>query len=144
MTKMMLTFFLLLSPSAVFCQKSKSISVIDYVKIREGKRAEALFFYESNWKRYRDVALGKGFIRSYHLLANTSPQVKEYDLILITEYADENQSRLGEERFNQIIKEVAPEGPKLLDDLKPADFRVNVSSVTTETIFSSHPEMQRP
>ena len=139
MTKMLLTFFLLLSPTLAFAQNSKSISVIDYVKIKDGKRAEALFFYESNWKKYRDVALAKGFIRSYHLLANTSPQVKEYDLMLITEYADENQSRLSEERFSQIIKELAPQGPKLLDDLKPADFRVNVSSVTTETIFSSHP-----
>jgi hypothetical protein len=48
--------------------------------------------------------------------------VKEYDLMLITEYADENQSRLSEERFSQIIKELAPQGPKLLDDLKTRRF----------------------
>ncbi len=137
--KQLLIAFLLLLPAGVSGQNGKPVSVIDFVKIKDGKRAEAMFFYENNWKKYRDAALAKGFIRSYELLANTSDKVKDYDLLLITEYADENQFRQSEDRFNQIIKEVAPQGPKLLDDLKPADFRTNVSSVTTQAVFDSRP-----
>jgi hypothetical protein len=137
--KHFLIAFLILLPAGARGQNGGAVSVIDFVKITDGKRPQAIYFYENNWKRYRDAALSKGFIRGYQLLANTSDKVKDYDLLLITEYADREQYRLSEERFNQIIKDVAPAGPRLLDDLKPADFRTNVSGATTETVFSSRP-----
>ena len=36
-----------------------SITKIDFVKIKEGKKTESLYFYENNWKVYRDIALHK-------------------------------------------------------------------------------------
>lgn len=111
------------------------VAVIDFVKIRDGKRAEALFFYENNWKVYRDIALQKGIIQSYELLTTTPDSAANFDLMLVTVYKDSTQWAMAEERFQGIIKEVRPAGPKLLNDLKPAAFRQNVFNKKTELLF---------
>ncbi|MDZ7650327.1 MAG: hypothetical protein U5K54_26080 [Cytophagales bacterium] len=49
-------FFLSL-PLAVYAQKSQSVAIADFVKIKDGKINETIFFYENNWKVYRDIAL---------------------------------------------------------------------------------------
>lgn len=113
------------------------MTTIDFVKIKNNRRQEALFFYENNWKLYRDIAIKKGFIQSYRLLSTTADSIADFNLILITEYADSLQYKLSEERFQQIIKTTRPEGPKLLNELKPADFRQNVFFKQTETLFNS-------
>ena len=119
----------------VFCQDGPSISVIDFVKIKDGRTAEAMFFYENNWKVYRDRALKEGFIRSYRLLKTEPEAGADFDLLLITEFANAEQLKLSEERFNRIIKEINPGGPKLLNNLPQAEFRQNLYSKTAETIF---------
>ena len=50
----------------------------------------------------------------------------DFDFILITEYGDSTNYRLAEERFDKIIKEINPNGPKLLNALKPNEFRNNI------------------
>lgn len=60
-----------------------------------------------------------------------------FDIILITEYADSVQLRLGEERFQKIIKETRPNGPRLLNEHKPADFRQNVFTKQAESVVTS-------
>ena len=106
---------------------------MDFVKIKNDKRAEALYFYENNWKVYREFAMKEGYIRSFHLLKVKSEEGSDFDLILITEYASEAQFKQSEERFNAIIKATRPNGPKLLDDVKPADFRTTVFSKIAES-----------
>jgi hypothetical protein len=120
-----------------FGQTNSYISAIDFVKIKNEKRKEALFFYENNWKVYRDIALEKGFIKSYKLLAIPSDTISNFDLILVTEYADSTQLKLSEERFQGIIKAIRPTGPKLLNELKPNDFRQNLFFRQAQTIFDS-------
>lgn len=128
-----LTFF----AATAVAQTKNTITVIDFVKIKNNKRAETFFFYENNWKAYRDIALKKNYIKSYRLLSSPADSVSNFDLLLITEYTDSVQYRLSEERFEQIIKATRPNGPKLLNDLKPNDFRQNVFFKETKTIFSS-------
>ncbi len=114
-----------------------SITTIDFVKIKHNKRAEALYFYENNWKVFRDIALKNDFIKSYKLLTTVADSAANFDLMLITEYADSTQYKLNEERFQQIIKATRPDGLKLLNELKPNDFRQIVFFKRTETLFSA-------
>lgn len=120
-----------------FGQSETTITTIDFVKIKNDKRQETLFYYENNWKVYRDIALEKGYIKFYKLLTTSADTSANFDLILITEYADSSQFKLSEERFQQIIKETRPNGSKLLNELKPNDFRQNVFFKKTETLFSA-------
>lgn len=114
-----------------------SITKIDFVKITGGKKNEALYFYENNWKVFRDIALDKGYIKSYELLIAVTDSISNFDLMLITEYADSIHEKLSEERFQQIIKETRPFGPKLLNTLKPNEFRQNLYLKTAQTLFTS-------
>jgi hypothetical protein len=120
-----------------FGQNETTITTIDFVKIKNNKRQEALFFYENNWKVYRDIALKNDYIKSYKFLTTSADTTANFDLILITEYADSLQFKFNEERFQQIIKATRPDGPKLLNQLKPNDFRQNLFFKETETLFSS-------
>jgi hypothetical protein len=116
--------------SVASAQDDKPVSDINFVKIKDGKKAEAMFFYENNWKAFRQVALEKGFIRSYKLLSipsGTSNSV-DFDLMLITEYKDSLQYKAQEENFRPIMKQLSPGGPKLLNELKPKDFATIVFS----------------
>lgn len=125
----------------IFCTVSifgqGRIEIIDFVKIKDNKRQETLYFYENNWKMFRDIALEKGYIKSYRLLSTPADSAAAFDLMLITEYADSTQLRLSEDRFQQIIKSTRPNGMKLLNELKPADFRQNLFFRKAEVVFSS-------
>ncbi|MEO6633009.1 MAG: hypothetical protein ABIN13_14845 [Mucilaginibacter sp.] len=111
------------------------VSVIDFVKIKNNKREEALYFYHNNWKVYREIALKKGYISSYNMLL-TRPGSSSYDIMLITTYKDSIQQKNSEANFAEIIKAERPNGPKLLNDIKPADFRETVSGVTVDVAAS--------
>jgi hypothetical protein len=135
--KKIILITLLFNAQALFAQYQNSISTIDFVKIKNEKRNEALFFYENNWKIYRDIAIAKDFIKSYKLISTSSDSTANFDLLLITEYKDSIQYNLREERFQKIIKEINPNGPKLLNNFKPSDFRINLFYKEANTIFSS-------
>jgi hypothetical protein len=62
--KNLILLALLLVAAMLPAQSQKSVFIMDFVKIKDNKRAEALFFYENNWKVYRDIALEEGYIKS--------------------------------------------------------------------------------
>lgn len=124
-------------------QTQNSISIIDFVKIKDGKRNEVIYYYETNWKVYRDIALEKGYIKSYKLLTTSADSAANFDLILITEYADSLQEKLSEERFQQIIKATRPNGPLLLNSIKAKDFRQSFLLKRAETLFYGDKKRKR-
>jgi hypothetical protein len=126
--------FLFIS-SATYAQQNASITIIDFVKIKNDRIKEAIYYYENNWKVYRDTALKAGYISSYKILKTTADSVGGFHLMLITEYADSVQYNLSEERFGKIIEEISPAGPKLLNEIKPAGFRINVFFKKADTLF---------
>ncbi len=131
-------FILLINFSrATFGQTNLTINAIDFVRIKNDRQKEAIFFYENNWKVYRDIAIQKNFIKSYRILYAKADTTTNFDLVLLTEYTDSVQFKLSEDRFQSIIKETRPNGPMLLNELKPNDFRQNVFFRQAETIFSS-------
>ncbi len=128
---------IILFPLIGKAQTQKTISIYDFVKIKNNHTKEALYFYEQNWKHYRDIALKKKYIVSYRLVSALPDSASDFNLILITEYADSLAYAKSEENFAQIIKETRPNGPLLLNELKPADFRINLFYRKMETIFKS-------
>lgn len=119
-------------------QGSKPVILMDFVKIKDGKKAEAMFFYENNWKLYREIALKKKIIHSYEIVEAAADSLNNFDLILITSYKDSVQYLKSEENFRPILAAARPNGPLLLNDIKPADFRQNVFYRITTPVFSSH------
>lgn len=128
-------FFLLLS----FQVEAQTITVMDFVQVKEGHRAEAVFFYENNWKLYRDIAVKKGFILSYRLEEVVADSAGTFNLVLITEYRDSVFYQNSEANFREILATARPNGPLLLNHLQPADFRTNLFVKITRNLFRSYP-----
>ena len=118
---------------------SQSISVLDFVQVKEGHRAEAVFFYENNCKLYRDIAVKKGFILSYRLEEVVADSAGTFNLVLITEYRDSVFYQNSEANFREILASARPNGPLLLNNLQPADFRKNLFVTITRNLFRSYP-----
>jgi hypothetical protein len=136
MKKMFLLIVLFLPVfSLLQAQGSKPVSLMDFVKIKDGKKAEAIFFYEHNWKLYREIAIKKKIIQSYQLVEVAADSLNNFDLILITTYKDSAQYLKSEENFRPILMEARPNGPVLMNEVKPADFRQNVFYKVTTPVF---------
>ena len=122
-----------------FNSNAQTITVMDFVQVKEGRRAEAVFFYENNWKLYRDIAIKKGFILSYRLEEVVEDSTGTFNLVLITEYRDSVFYQNSEANFREILASARPNGPLLLNHLQPADFRKNLFVKVTRNLFRSYP-----
>lgn len=111
------------------------LETIDFVKIKDGKRDEAIYFYENNWRFYRAEAVKRGVIDSYELIDARSDKDSAFDLILITRYRSEEQFKNRETAFDPIIKELTPNGPFLKGTSHPDDFRQDVSFYQGKMLF---------
>jgi hypothetical protein len=119
----LLTTCILCCAAFASAQGSKEMSTIELVKILNGHRTEALFFYQNNWQVFREKAVEKKIIASFELFLTKADTSRGFDLMLVTTYADSIQFAASEERFQQIIRELRPKGASLLNEFKPADFR---------------------
>lgn len=121
--KALLTFSMLTITATCFAQTSQP-TLVEYVKMMEQYEQEALFYYNENWKLFREEALKQGHISSYAIL--TIDDSGDYDIMLITSFDSKEQHEAAEENFGKIIKEQRPNGPKLLNEITPNLFRENV------------------
>ena len=111
---------------AISAVEAPIYTVMEFVKFKDGRRKEAEFFYENNWKLYRDAALKRNVIASYDIVPADDEAKGAYDLVLITRYRGKEQLDASEKNFEPILKELRPEGPLLLNEIKPADLRETV------------------
>ncbi len=102
-------------------QTSAQISSVDFVAVANDHHAEALFYYQNNWKALRTAAVKKGYIASYQLLEVEPSETTPFHFILITTYANQAQYDARETHFEELIQ--ASGGLKLLNTLQPKDFR---------------------
>ncbi len=116
---------------------SQGIATIDFVKIQDGRTAEAQFYYTQNWSAFRAQAQVSGWISDYQIL---EADHSEWDLILISNYSDSIQFKAIEERFTR-WQEQSP--LQLLNDLKPNEFRKNMGAITTNSKTLSLPDTWR-
>lgn len=114
------------------------VTLVDFIRIKNNHYEEALYFYQSNWKLYRDEAVKRGVIQSYQLLSVPADSAANFHLMLMTVYKDSAQYLASETAFEPILKALRPSGPVLLNDLKPADFRENVFFKAGTTVFTSN------
>ncbi|NNF18590.1 MAG: hypothetical protein HKN61_02340 [Flavobacteriaceae bacterium] len=124
--KLLLALLLLSIGSVLHAQSDEKISSMDFVKILDGNIEEARYYYQNNWRVLRKIAREKGYIHSYEVLERSAADSGQYDLVLITTYANRAQFEKREDHFQEIIKERG--GLKLLNDKEPAEFR--------ETLYS--------
>lgn len=102
--------------ASVFSAKTAhaEISTVDLVTVTDGLHDEAIYFYENNWRKFRDDAKARGYISGYQLLVDPDGTI-----LLITVYPD--QARYDEREAN--FREVMPaDGPDLLNDAQPREF----------------------
>lgn len=132
-----LLYFIFIIQLSAAAQSNSTVTVMDFVKIKDGKTTEALFFYENNWKIYRDLAVKKKIIQSYELVKAHPDSLNNFDLILITVYKDSVQFTKSEENFRSILTALRPNRPVLLNSLKPADFRQNVFVKIVQPVYTS-------
>lgn len=124
MKKLLFLNLFILGLSLIIFSQTQIITVFEAVKIKNDKRAETLFYYENNWKKLRVSALEKGYIHSFELIEAKADEKADFDVVLITRYKNQKQFDKSEERFQELIKQRGE--LKLLNDLKPSDFRQNL------------------
>lgn len=110
--------------------------VVEFVKVVNGNRDEARYYYENNWRVYREAGVKRGIIDSFDYV-EIANKASEFDIILITRYANEDQFKNSEKAFEPILKELRPKGPLLRGTLKPDAFRKIVHSYVGRSVFKS-------
>lgn len=111
---------------------------VEFIKVKEGKMLETKYYYESNWKLLRDKALENGDIISYSIVFADEIEGFDADLMLTTVFKDKKQYKAAEEVFQKLISLHLPsDGPVLLNELKPDEFRENLFYMHGPTIFTS-------
>lgn len=110
----------LLSYQQAHAQKDTYV-IMDIVKVKNGLWNEALYFFENNWKVFREEAIKQDIISSYQMLVNQADSVNN-NIVLITEYPDSLSYRKSEENFRPILKKFRPNGPAYLNDKRRNDF----------------------
>ena len=98
------------------------VITIDFVKVLNGNTEEAVYYYENNWKQHRVEAAKRGLISSYKLLFKTSTN-GQTDILLVTGYSSQAQYEKREENFAAVMRDTRGDGPALLNDKTPGEFR---------------------
>ncbi|HMM79547.1 MAG TPA: TlpA disulfide reductase family protein [Pyrinomonadaceae bacterium] len=101
-------------------------TIIEFVKFKNGNSKQAEYFYENNWKLYREEAKKRNVIASFEMLPADAEAAGAFDLMLITRYRGKEQFDASEKGFEPILKALRPNGPALLDAVKPDEFRETV------------------
>jgi hypothetical protein len=136
MTKILLVVVSLCMALHVSAQ-NKKVAIYDFVKVKDNRFEEALYYYEHNWKYYRDTAKAKKYISGYQLIKLEADTAAAFHLILVTEYPDSTAWRASEKNFAPILKKLRPQGPIYLNHLKADAFRQNVFFRKGEKVFSA-------
>ena len=111
-----LSFLLTIQVSA-----QDKITSLDFVQIQNDNKAEALYYYQNNWKLLRESAIEKGYIHSFQFLEVEPTEDAPFHIILITNYGNEEQFAKREEHFSELIE--ARGDLRLMNEKKPGEFR---------------------
>ena len=121
MKQLKYAILLLFLNSIVYAQEDQKISSMDFVQIQNNNVAEAIHYYENNWKILRVQALEKNYIDSYQLLKAEYSDEAPFHLILVTTYKNKSQFDAREKHFQELIDNLGK--LNLLNDKTPEAFR---------------------
>lgn len=133
-TAYLIGFFVLVAFHTALGQET---STIDVVKVKAQYEKEAMYFYNENWKAFRELAFKKGIISGYELLRTPKDSTNHFELILITKYKDRPSFEKSEENFRPIMKQVSPNGPRMLNDIDRKVFLTYLTGYETTRLAAS-------
>lgn len=135
------TALLLCFLSLTVLSQDEIVTVVSIVKVKNEKRAEADFYYEQNWKQLRKLALAEGIIHSYEFIEAKADEQADFDYLCITRFRDQAQFDKAEENFARLMEPRG--GPKLLNELKPDEFREVVFVKIGKSLFVPGPDARK-
>lgn len=107
-------------------QYDDKISTIDFVQILNDNEAEATYYFQNNWMVLRKMAVKKGYIHSFEILEVQISEGEPFQLMLVTTYLNEEQYKLREDHFTELIKEKGD--LNLMNEKEPSEFRKTLFS----------------
>ena len=121
----------LLMPAASWAQQTKSVWAVDFVRTKTGQTAKYLESVRANWAAARYYAQRAGYISSYRAYTTKADSSADFDVVLMTEYADSAAYRQSEANFDKIFKQYFPvrAGTRDLRDIR---FSKNLRELTFE------------
>lgn len=142
MKRLTVAAFLVCFLSLSAFSQSEVVTVVSIIKVKNEKRAEASFYYENNWKVLRKQALAKGIIHSYEFVEAKANEKADFDFVTITRFEDQAQFEKAEENFGKLIEMRGD--MKLLNDLKPEEFREVVFVKFGTSLFGTKSNVKSP
>jgi hypothetical protein len=91
-------------------QQRPTIWAMDFVKTKDGHFDDYLKFNEANWRKARDEMKKQGTVLSYKVLTMPSAAQDEWDVLLMTEYADMKMYEAREKSYQDAIAKIRPAG----------------------------------
>lgn len=128
--KTILTLILTMTLSYAACQ----ITTIDAVKAKSEYEREAIYFFENNWKPFREAALEEKVISGFELVKSDPDSTGVTTIWLVTHYQDTPTYENAEKNFQGIIRRISPGGPKMLNAVPRKEFIISVESYHGKTL----------
>lgn len=130
-----LLLVLLLASPLISRSQSVKFRIIDAVEVKNQFEKEALYFYDQNWKLFREEALKQGVISGYSIERGTKSD-SSFVIVLNTEFENRGQLENVEKNFEPILKALRPDGPLVLGDGNYRNYVISRNSYWTEVISS--------
>jgi hypothetical protein len=120
---LLVLIILCLNIQSSFGQKSKSVWTVDFVKVKNNQLDSAVLVLQKNWGAARKYAKKMKFVKSYQLLiANQGIKANaEFDILLVTEYADKEKYENREKNFSIVFDKFLPDWV-YVNGKKPKDY----------------------
>ena len=137
-SKLVFLSVLLLAAVCVSAQTTKtSVYAVDFVKTNDGQQENYLKFIEQNWAKARAFMKDKGIVTSYKFVSVPANKEKEWDVLLVTEYADQAGYEKREAVFDEYRKAnaAAPIGGKNGRDLSAIKFNRTYNQPISEDVW---------
>lgn len=115
MRKTVITISILIAAS-ILCvlegraQPPSSIWAVDFVKTKEGQFDDYMKFNGANWVKAREEMKRQGTILSYKVLTLPQDAAGEWNVLLMTEYADMKMFEAREKSFQAAVDKIRPAG----------------------------------
>lgn len=114
---------------------AQSVWATDFVKTKDGQHENYLRSLRANWEKARVKAIELGYAKAYRVL--TLPGNRDWDVVLMTEYADRASYEKAEEHFAEVFNLIPANGPTLIDGKTPRQLAdIQFSKEFSSPIFS--------
>jgi hypothetical protein len=133
MTKATLVLFFVTMMSAAMAQ----VTTVDIVRVKGAYEKEALYFYENNWKVFRQMALEEKYISGFDFVKSPADSTGLFTIVLVTQFADDASYKNVESNFRGIMQKVSPAGPKMLNSVTRKEFIVSTTSYGGNSVWRS-------